>query len=556
MVITRYIALLVAASALCAQTPSKDEVLRAMRRTADFYRHKVSTEGGYHYYYTSDLSYGRSESAEGPTQVEVQREATPAVALAYLYAWEATKDSTYLEHARAAAHALLKGQLCSGGWDYLIEFAPEKRKQYQYRADNNCGAERGVTNLDDNVTQGATRVMMRVDKALNFSDKAIHEGARYALDKLVAAQYPIGAWPQRFRTPPDASKFPVKKASYPESWPKKWPGPDYQSHYTFNDNSIADAIDMMLEAARIYNEPRYRASAEKGGQFILLAQMPDPQPAWAQQYDRDMHPAWARVFEPPSVTGGESQGIMRILMTLYRETGDKKYLEPIPRALAYLKKSFVPPTNAEIFRRIGEVPVVARFYELKTNRPLYITKGTRISASGLGSRMVDGYEISYSPDSVITHYGVLTSGRDLASIEDDYKSLAAADPKSVRRPDSLYSLSPWSESRRPSRRGGSSDVKEILASMDERGAWTKMGTIGRANRLMFTYAAKDMVLRIGRGRSDGSAGDGIQSKAQIIPLKENDTVEIFQGPQPPPERIISSSDFARNLTRLADYIKQ
>ena len=34
--------------------------------------------------------------------------------------------------------------------------------------------------------------------------------------------------------------------------------------------------DAMLEAARIYDEPRYRASAEKGGAFILLAQMPEP----------------------------------------------------------------------------------------------------------------------------------------------------------------------------------------------------------------------------------------------------------------------------------------
>jgi PelA/Pel-15E family pectate lyase len=302
---------------LTAQSPSPEEVLGAMRKAADFYRNKVSTEGGYHYYYTSDLSYGRSESAEGPTQVEVQREATPVVAFAYLDTYDATGDRAYLEYARAAARALVRGQLCSGGWDYLIEFDPEKRKQYQYRSDNNCGEDkRGVTNLDDNVTQAAVRVMMRVDKALNFSDQQIHESARFALDKLMAAQYPIGAWPQRFKQPPNPAEFPVKRASYPESWSKKWPGPEYQSHYTFNDNSIADVIDTMLEAARIYNEPRYRASAEKGGQFILMAQMPDPQPAWAQQYDRDMHPAWARLFEPPSVTGGETQGIMRILMTL------------------------------------------------------------------------------------------------------------------------------------------------------------------------------------------------------------------------------------------------
>jgi hypothetical protein len=546
------------AVALGAQDPSREDVLRGMRRAADFYRHKVSTEGGYHYYYTSDLSYGRSESAEGSTQVEVQREATPIVTLAYLDAWEATGDRTFLEHARAAGHALVRGQLCSGGWDYLIEFDPEKRKQYDYRSDRNCGEDRrGVTNLDDNVTQGAVRVLMRVDKALGFSDAAIHESVLFALDQLVAAQYPNGAWPQRFRKPPDAAQHPVRKASYPASWSKQWPGANYQGHYTFNDNSIADAIDMMLEAARIYNEPKYRASAEKGGQFILLAQMPEPQPAWAQQYDRDMNPAWARVFEPPSVTGGESQGIMRVLMALFRETGDRKYLEPIPRAIAYLKKSFVERTQDEAFRRLPPGPVLARFYELKTNRPLYITKGTRISASGLGSRMVDGYQLSYTPESVITHYGVVVAGNELASLEDDYRSLAAADRTTIRRPDRLRGLSPWSERtrERDSAVASATEMKQIVGSLDGRGAWTKTGTIGRSNRLVFTYAAEDMVLRIGRGRADGAAGDGLDSKAQIIQLRENDTVEIFAGPQPPPEQIISSADFARNLTRMAEYVR-
>src|SRR5262245_7920490 len=206
----RLCGLLVLASVLGAQSPSKDEVLRAMRKAAGFYRHKVATEGGYHYYYTSDLSYGRSESAEGPTQVEVQREATPVVAFAYLDAYEWTGDRTFLEYARGAAQALVRGQLCSGGWDYLIEFDPEKRKQYQYRSDQNCGEDkRGVTNLDDNVSQAAVRVLMRVDRALSFSDASIHEATLYALEKLIAAQYPIGAWPQRFKKPADFSKFPV-----------------------------------------------------------------------------------------------------------------------------------------------------------------------------------------------------------------------------------------------------------------------------------------------------------------------------------------------------------
>ncbi|HXG32321.1 MAG TPA: pectate lyase [Bryobacteraceae bacterium] len=553
-----------AAAVLChaatwaAEKPTRSQVLEAMLKAARFFRYQVSTEGGYHYYYTADLSYGRSEASEGLTQVEVQRAATPGVALAYLEAYEATGEREFLEFARAAAHALVRGQLCSGGWDYFIEFDPDQRRHYQYRADQNCGEDkRGVTNLDDNVTQGALRVLMRVDRALGFSDELIHEAAQYALAKLVEAQYPNGAWPQRFRHPPDPAKHPVKRASYPASWPRKWPGADYRAYYTFNDNTICDAIDVLLEAARIYHEPRYRAAAEKGGGFILLAQMPEPQPAWAQQYDADMHPAWARAFEPPAVTGGESQAVLRTLLVLYRETGDRKYLEPVPRALEYLKRSVVPRTDAEVFRRVPEGPVLARFYELKTNRPLYITKGTRIQAAGLGSRIVDGYELSYSPDSVITHYGVLVSGRELALIEEDYRWLVQADPAAVRRPEKLRGLSPWMERVRPvpSAEVSPDEVRRLIASLDERGAWVRPGVIGKPGRLVFVYAARPMVLRIGRGRSDGAAEE-TAPRAQVIQLRPDDTVEVFLGAEAPVERIISSAEFSRNLTTLATYYTQ
>ena len=555
------IALCLPATLLAQPGPSRDEVLRAMRQAASFYLNKVATEGGYHFYYASDLSYGRSESAEGPTQIEYQRAATPVVTLGYLEAFDATGDKLFLDAARAAGGAYLRGQLCSGGWDYLVDFDREKRKQYQYRADNNCGSDkRGLTTLDDNVTQSAVRVLMRLDKALGFKDKKIHEAVTFALDKLIEAQYPIGAWPQSFSVPPDHSKFPVKRASYPESWDRKWPGPDYRMHYTFNDNTISDMIDTMLEAARIYNEPRYKASAEKGGQFILLAQMPDPQPAWAQQYDDNMHPAWARIFEPPSVTGGESQGIMQTLMLLYRETGDRKYLEPIPRALAYLKKSILPPVDryVEARSRIPKgTPVLARFYELKTNRPLYITKGSRLVTAGQGSRLLDGYELSYSDESSITHYGVLTSGAGLARIEKQYNALAKADPKTIGRSDKLKGLSPWSVETEPelTKTQMPENAAKIISAMDSRGAWVTEGSIGKADRLVFVYAAKDMVLRVGRRSSDGSAGNRSVAKDQVINLKENDTVEIFQGGEPPRGQILNSDLFSRNLEALAAYYR-
>lgn len=61
---------------------------------------------------------------------------------------------------------------------------------------------------------------------------------------------------------------------------------------------------------------------EKPGDFLILAQMPDPQPAWAQQYSYDMHPLWARRFEPPAIADRESEDVMLTLMEIHRYTGD------------------------------------------------------------------------------------------------------------------------------------------------------------------------------------------------------------------------------------------
>jgi hypothetical protein len=528
------------------QDDLRERARAALRKAVEFYRTRVATHGGYHFAYTDDLSYGRSEMSEGPTRVEVQREGTPLVGMAYLEAYQATQDPYYLEAAREVAQTFVRGQYCSGGWDYYIEFDPGKRAAFPYRADGKC-ASRSTngrpTTLDDNVTQAAVRLLMRTDRALDFKDTAIHGAARFALDSLVQAQYPNGAWPQRYSAFPDAKDFPVRRASYPDAWPRTWPGTNYQSHYTFNDNSIVDAIDAMLEAARIYTDARYLRSAERGGDFILLAQMPDPQPGWAQQYDRDMHPAWARRFEPPSVTGGEARSIMRALILLYRETGNQKYLEPLPRALAYYRRSILPDTDSPSEARAracpGRTPCAARFYELRTNRPLYITKGTRVTALDQSAAIVDGYELSHSDASVITHYAVLVPATEFADIEREFAEARHADAASLRRPPVLRGLSPWSESRPVPAAGLDARVRRIVDTQDARGAWAEEGTIGKANRLVSVFAGTDLVLTLG---------------GKTFPIKENETLEVFADAAPPRERIIRSRTFAGNVAALSDYL--
>jgi hypothetical protein len=285
---------------------------------------------------------------------------------------------------------------------------------------------------------------------------------------------------------------------------------------------------------------------------MLFSQMPEPQPGWAQQYDREMHPAWARQFEPPSITGGESQSVMRALMLLYRETGKQKYLEPLPRALAYYKGSILPEVEnpSEIRRRAcpGRTPCAARFYELKTNRPLYVTKGTRVTAVGQGVTNVDGYELSYSDQSVITHYAVLTSGAGFADIEKEYKTLLGAEASSLKRPDRLHGLSPWTttrlmpagtESATAVRQALEPRVRAVVESMDARGAWVEDGAIGKADRLVSVLAGRDLVVTLG---------------GKTLTMKENETLEVFSGPEPPKQRIIRSRTFADNAGVLSAYL--
>ena len=534
-----------------------EEVRTALKQAVEFFRTRVSNSGGYHFRYASDLSYGRSEAAEGPTQVTVQTSGTPLVGMAYLRAYEATADPGYLEAARETALLLVRGQHCSGGWDYIIELDPEKRRSYPYRVDGDCAERpdsasedgppgpRAASTLDDNVTQGALRLLMRVDRELEFQDAAIHEASLFALDQLARVQYPNGAWPQRFRGVADSGLPATRSAGYPDQWSREWPGPDYRHHYTLNDNAILDVIDTFLEAARIYGEPRYRDVAEKGGDFLLLAQMPDPQPAWAQQYDSRMHPAWGRIFEPPSVTGSESQAALQMLLVLYRETGRKKYLEPFPRAVEYLRKSDLPsdgPWRQEGGRCGPGALCLARFYELGTNRPLFITKGSRVRVETGPSRLLDGYELSYSPESVISHYGLWTDGSRLEQADLEYRSLLSQDPAAIRRPERLRGLSPWrGETAYPSGPELARQVGSLVRDLDPRGAWVEEGSVGKAGPVVFLFAAEDMVVTIDN---------------RTIPLDENGRLTIFRGGKPPLERILSSRTFARNIETLAAYLSE
>lgn len=435
-------------SALAAaqEAPSREEAAQALQRAVRFFCDQVSVQGGYLWRYSADLALREGEEKATTSMAWIQPPGTPAVGEAYLLAYERVKAEHLKEAAIQTARALVRGQLHSGGWDNAIEFDLAKRTAYAYRVDGPPRPRaRNVSTLDDDKTQSCIRFLMHVDQLLAFQDAEIHEATRYALDQLVRAQYPNGAWPQRFSGPPRAEEHPVLPARYPDAWPREFPAANYASYYTLNDNTQADVIRTLFEAADIYNEPRYFEAARRGGDFLILAQMPDPQPAWAQQYNPQMEPAWARKFEPPAITGGESQGAIRILMEVYRRTGDRKYLAPIPRALDYLEKSALPGGR------------LARFYELKTNRPLYFTKD---------------YKLVYTDDDLPTHYGFVVPS-NVRALRKAYEELAAAPPEQLRRPQAPERIEPTPRL--------AAAAREVIDALDERGAWVENGRLSQAD---------------------------------------------------------------------------
>ena len=432
---------------LVQSQPPVEDATEAMHRAVSFFRGSVSAGGGYIYQLSEDLSKREGEGVVGPTTAWIEPPATPSVGKAYLDAFRLTRDPVLLEAAKETADALLRGQLRSGGWDNKIEFAPAERQKYAYRIDGGPGTKlRNTTTFDDDKSQSVIRFLMQLDRELEFKNRPIHEGVIYALEGVLNSQYSNGAWPQRYSEFPKPDEHAINKASLPEQWSRNFPGRKYSGFYTLNDNTMSDLIATALDAWEIYDDPRYLVAAEKGGDFLLRAQLPEPQPGWAQQYDPDMHPAWARKFEPPAITGGESQGVMRTLILLYRCTAAisrdaDRFLEPLPRAIAYYRRSLLEDGR------------LARFYELGTNRPLFFTKD---------------YQLTYLAGDLPTHYAFIVNST-IDRIESELKLVRQTPidklwkPKELNRPRPTTSLA--------------ESAKNAIDSLDSRGAWVEDGRL-------------------------------------------------------------------------------
>lgn len=428
--------------------PAPVEVKAAMKKAASFYRNEVAFNGGFAWKWPKDMSIAKGEDHESGTLIMIQPPGTPAMGLAMLRAYQVTGDKLFLQGAREAASALMWCQLASGGWDSDFDFNPQKARNYHYRrdieaGDTDRGSRHASTTLDDEKTQTALLFLLELaHEPACADDKPLHGALKFGLEGLLAAQAPNGGWPQHYSGPADASA-PVKPAALPKAWPRTWPNVDYTGYYTLNDGNILNVIRLLLRAHELEKDERFLKAAKKAGDFLLLACLPQPQPAWAQQYNRDMEPVWARKFEPPAVSSRESEGAMRALLDLWIATGDEKYLKPVKPALAWLQKSRLPDGNW------------SRFYELETNVPLYCKRDT--------------YELTHEDKDLPTHYVFQTDEYFVRDVEKLAADLATPREELLRKKGSPDNAKSWSSQAK----GQAAKVNTALKSLDSKGRWIK-----------------------------------------------------------------------------------
>jgi len=399
----------------------------ALEKATRYFVSRVAARGGYLWTYSEDLKERAGEGRATESQIWVQPPGTPSVGLAFLRAYSVTRHQFYLDAAKGAAEALVWGQLASGGWDYRIDFDPALSKRWYFRRDKEKGepekARRNYSVFDDNTTQSALRFLMEID-TVTKKQAPFHDAVRYGLDLMLKSQFPNGAWPQVYPLAPRG----------------------YSRYYTFNDGAINDCIAVMLEAYRIYKDGSYLKSAKRGGDFIIASQLPQPQSGWAQQYDHDVKPAPARWFEPAACCSAVTIRNIRTLIGLFLETSEEKYLKPIPAALEWLERS-------KLRERVW-----ARFYELETNRPIYVTADQRTVYEQINLRPHYSWFGDYGEKEVMELYEKVSAlGRA------KYLAEKSRPPSSEERQERLTELQ-----RR---------VRHVIAAQDREGRWVESGQI-------------------------------------------------------------------------------
>jgi len=390
-----------------AAAPTLEQTQNTMKTASQFMLDTVSYRGGFVWSYLPDFSRQWGELEARRSMIWMQPPGTASVGHLFLDAYHATGDEFYYTAAERVAGAIIYAQHPSGGWNYVADFGGEAalKDWYATIGKNAWRLEEfqhyyGNATFDDVGTAEAAKFLLRL-----YVEK-LDPKYRPALDKVIdfmlASQYPIGGWPQRF---PLMHNHPYKDHA------------DYSSFITFNDDVAAENIDFLLMCYQILGEARVREPVIRAMNSFLVMQMGQPQPGWALQYTSELIPAGARSYEPKALHAPTTAENIQQLIKFYRMSGETKFLARIPEALAWLD-SLKLSTKPEYEGRYHP-----SFIELGTNKSLFTHRR--------GANVSNGeYYVDYLPGNMLAHYKS-TSVIDVPKLRAAYQAALALKPEEV-----------------------------------------------------------------------------------------------------------------------------
>lgn len=274
------------------------------------------------------------------------------------------------EEAQRIADNVLLFQNNNGGWLKNIDMADELSASEIDKLKKDKSKKSGTT-IDNGATHTQLRYLARVYHATN--KKEYKEAFLKGLDFLLEAQYDNGGWPQF---------YPIVKG--------------YYEHITFNDDAMMGVMNLLRDIVHqkeVYQFvdrqrcERSQRAIEKGLEIILNTQVvvDGELTVWGAQHDKDsLKPAKARAYELASLSGKESVMIVEYLMELDQPTGEVR--RAVRSAVRWFEKTKIMDIeilwekdaslprgyNRLAIDKPGAGPLWARFYEIGTNKPIYV----------------------------------------------------------------------------------------------------------------------------------------------------------------------------------------
>ena len=295
------------------------------------------------------------------------------------------------DEARTIASSVIRYQSSQGGWPKSTDLARPPQTPDDIPPEGGGRAN----SLDNDATTLPMEFLARVIHETGEEQyiKSFNRG----LDYFFHAQYHNGGWPQ--------------------FWPLR--GDKYYSRITFNDGAMIRAMNLLQDVASgrepytfVDGERRSQADAavQLGIDCILKTQIKQKgkRTAWCAQHDeKTLEPAWARAYEPPSLSGGESVGIVRFLMSI--KSPSPEIIDAVEGAVTWFREVAISGVRVEskinpdgrrerfLVDDPDAPPLWARFYEPGTNRPLYLDRDSKFR--------YDFSEISYERRSGYSYHG-------------------------------------------------------------------------------------------------------------------------------------------------------